>query len=154
MICKIQCMYTHIHTYTHTIHSRGSHHNMPCTSTCDGDFTDILIPHTTHEREMGVADRIHLYTCPFTTRNQAIKTPDKVDQAIKQASRDESNDQGSILTIKFLDRHRRWKYRAYSSDYPLTLLTHIHRCFRSQIYVTGTACVARGNTSHMIASLQ
>ena len=68
---------------------------------------------------MGMADRIHLYMCPFTTRNQAIKTLEKVDQAIKQASRDESNDQAFILTIKFLDRHRRWKYRAHSSDYPL-----------------------------------
>ena len=75
---------------------------------------------------MGVANHIRLYTCPFTTRNQAIKTPEKVDQAIKQASRDESNDQAPILTIKFLDRRHRWKYRAHSSDYPLyfhTMLT-------------------------------
>ena len=28
--------------------------------------------------------------------------PEKVDQGIKQASRDESNDQAPILTIKFL----------------------------------------------------
>ena len=28
--------------------TRGSHRNMPCTSTCDGDFTEILIPYTTH----------------------------------------------------------------------------------------------------------
>ena len=72
---------------------------------------------------MGVADRIRLYNimCPFTTKNQAIKTPQKVDQVIKQASRDKSNDQAPILTIKFLDRRRRWKYKALSSysDYPL-----------------------------------
>ena len=68
---------------------------------------------------MGVADRIRLYTCLFTTRNQAIKMPEKVDQAIKQASRHESNDQPLILTIEFLDRRRRWNYRAHSSDYPL-----------------------------------
>ena len=96
---------------------------MPCTSTCDGDFTGILIPHTTHERYMGVADRICLYTRPFTKRNQAIKILEKVDQAIKQASRDESNDQAFILTIKFLDRRRRWKYRAHSSDYPLSSIS-------------------------------
>ena len=59
---------------------------MPCTSSCDGDFMDILIPHTTHEWKMGVANRIRLYTGPFTIRNQAIKTLEKVDQAIKQAS--------------------------------------------------------------------
>ena len=101
--------------------SRGSHCNMPCTSTCDGNFTDILISHTTHERKMGMADCIRLYTCPFTTRNQAIKTPEKVDQMIKQASRDGSNDQATIMTIMFLDRRRRWKNRAHSSDYPLFL---------------------------------
>ena len=28
--------------------ARGSHRNMPCTSTCDGNFTEILIPYTTH----------------------------------------------------------------------------------------------------------
>ena len=66
---------------------------------------------------MGVADHIRLYMRPFITRNQAIKTPEKVDQAIKQASRDESNDQALILTIKFLDRRCRWKYRAHNSDY-------------------------------------
>ena len=95
------------------------------TSTCDGDFADILIPHTMHEQKMGVADRICLYTCPFATRNQPIKTPEKVDQAIKQASRDESNDQAPILTIKFLDCRHRWKYRAHSSDYPLILTVTI-----------------------------
>ena len=50
--------------------------------------TDILIPHTTHEWKMGMADHICLYMRPFTTRNQVIKTPEKVDQVIKQASRD------------------------------------------------------------------
>ena len=42
--------------------------------------------------------------------------PEKVDQVIKQASRDESNNQAPILTIKGLDRRRMWKYRAHSSD--------------------------------------
>ena len=70
----------------------GSHHNMPCTSTCDSDFTDILILHTMHERQIGVANRIYLYTHPFTTRLQVIKTQEKVDQVIKQASRDELKD--------------------------------------------------------------
>ena len=68
---------------------------------------------------MGMANRISLYMHLFTTRNQGIKTLEKVDQAVKQASRDESNDQAFILTIKFLDRRRRWKYRAHSSDYLL-----------------------------------
>ena len=68
---------------------------------------------------MGVTGRIRLYMRPFIARNQAIKTPEKVDQTIKQASRDESNDQALILTIKFLDRRRRWKYRVHNSDYPL-----------------------------------
>ena len=58
-----------------------------------------------------------LYTRLFSTRNQAIKTLEKVDQVIKHASKDESNDQAFILTIKFLDRRHRWKYRAHSSDY-------------------------------------
>ena len=82
---------------------------------------------------MGVADHIHLHTHPFTTTNQAIKMPEKVDQAIKQASRDESNDLIFILTVKFLDRRRRWKYRAHGSDYPLLgnykythICTHAH----------------------------
>ena len=59
---------------------------------------------------MGVAGHIHLYMRPFIARNQAIKMPEKVDQTIKQASRDESNDQALILTIKFLDHRCRWKY--------------------------------------------
>ena len=91
---------------------------MPCTSTCDGDFTKILIPYITHERKWGVANRIHLYTSPFTTRNQEIKTLEKLDQVIKQASRDESSDQASVSTIKILDRRRSWKYSAHR-DYPL-----------------------------------
>ena len=68
-----------------------------------------------------MADRICLYTSPFTTRNQEleIKTLEKLGQTIKQASRDESSDQASISTIKILDRRRSWKYRAHSSDYPL-----------------------------------
>ena len=74
---------------------------------------------------MGVAIRIRLHMRPFTTRNQVIKTPEKVDQVIKQASRDESNNQAPILTIKFLDCRRRWKFRAHSSDYPLS---KIHPC--------------------------
>ena len=51
---------------------------------------------------MDVVDSTRLYTCPFTTRNQAIKTLEKVGQAIKQASRDESDDQAFSLMIKFL----------------------------------------------------
>ena len=69
-----------------------------------------------------MADRIRLCTSLFTARNQEIKTLEKLDQAIKQASRDESSDQASISTIKILDRRRSWKYRAHSSDYPLQLL--------------------------------
>ena len=68
---------------------------------------------------MGMAGHICLYMRMFATKNQAIKTLEKVDKAIKQASRDELNHQAFILTIKFLDRRRRWKYRAHSSDYPL-----------------------------------
>ena len=66
-----------------------------------------------------MADRICLYTSPFTIRNQEIKTLENLDQAIKQASRDESSDQAPISMIKILDHHRSWKYRAHSSDYPL-----------------------------------
>ena len=66
--------------------------------------------------ERVVADRTRLCTSPFTTRNQEIKA---LDQAIKQALRDESSDQATISTIKILDRRRSWKYRAHSSDYPL-----------------------------------
>ena len=57
---------------------------------------------------MGVADHILLNMRLFTTRNKAIKTLEKIDQAIKV-----------YQAIKFLDHHRRWKYRAHSSDYPL-----------------------------------
>ena len=93
---------------------------MPCTSTRDGDFTEMLIPHTTQERKIGVAVRVRSYTCPFITVNQAIKALGKLDQAIKQASRNESRDQEGILAIKTFDRRRRWKYGAHSGDYPLS----------------------------------
>ena len=66
--------------------------------------------------------RARSYTCPFTTRNQRIKTLEKLGQAIKQAPRYESSDQGLIFEIKIFDRRRSWKYRAYSGDYPLTEL--------------------------------
>ena len=61
-----------------------------------------------------MVDRIRLYTSPFITRNQEIKTLQKLNQVIKQASRDESSDQASISTIKILDRRHSWKYRAHS----------------------------------------
>ena len=99
--------------------SRGSHCSIPCTSTCDGDFTDILIPYANRLRKGGVATRARSYTRPFTTRNQRIKTLEKLGQAIKQAPRYESSDQGLIFEIKIFDRRRSWKYRAYSGDYPL-----------------------------------
>ena len=67
-----------------------------------------------------MADRIRLCISPFTTRNQEIKTLEKPDQVIKQASRDESSDQASISMVRILDRRRSWKYRAHSSDYPLS----------------------------------
>ena len=51
---------------------------------------------------MGLTDRVRLYMRPFTTRNVAIKILEKLEQAIKQASRDESNDRVLILTIKIL----------------------------------------------------
>ena len=99
--------------------TRGSHYYIPCTSTCDGDFTDILIPYATCVRKGGVTTRARSYTHPFTTRNQRIKTLEKLGQAIKQAPRYESSDQGLIFEIKIFDRRRSWKYRAYSGDYPL-----------------------------------
>ena len=43
-----------------------------------------------------MVDRIRLYTSPFITRNQEIKTLEKLNQVIKQASRDESSDQASF----------------------------------------------------------
>ena len=99
--------------------ARGSHCYIPCTSTCDGDFTDILIPYATGVRKGGVTTRARSYTRPFTTRNQRIKTLEKLGQAIKQAPRYESSDQGLIFEIKIFDRRRSWKYGAYSGDYPL-----------------------------------
>ena len=95
---------------------RGSHRYIPCTSTHDGDFMDILIPYATREWKGGVTTHVRLYTCPFTTRNQRIK---KLGQAIKQAPRYESSDQELILVIQNFDRRRWWKYGAYSGDYPL-----------------------------------
>ena len=62
-----------------------------------------------------MTDCARLYTRPFTTRNQDIKRLEKQDQTIKE---DESSYQAIILTIKILDRCRRWKYRAHSSNYP------------------------------------
>ena len=59
------------------------------------------------------------YHHSFITANQAIKALGKLDQAIKQASRNESRDQAGILAIKTLDRRRRWKYGVHSGDYPL-----------------------------------
>ena len=82
---------------------------------------EILIPHTIQEREMGVVTRVRSCTCPFITANQAIKALRKLDQAIKQASRNESRDQAGILAIKTFDRRRRWKYGVDSGDYPLYL---------------------------------
>ena len=96
--------------------TRDSHHHAPCTSTRDGDFTEIL---TTQERKVGVAAHVRLYTCPFIIANQAIKALGTLDQAIKQASRNESRDKAGILAIKTFDRRRRWKYGVHSSDYPL-----------------------------------
>ena len=69
-----------------------------------------------------MANCIHLYTSPFTTRNQEIKTLEKLDQAIKQASRDELSDLASISTIKVLDCCRSWKYKTHNGDYPLWLV--------------------------------
>ena len=86
-----------------------------------------------------MVDRIRLYTSPFITRNQEIKTLEKLNQAIKQASRDESSDQASISMIKILDRRRSWKYRAHSSDYPLVIIpgtSYVHR-WRNTVGVRG-----------------
>ena len=77
-----------------------------------------------------MADRIRLCTSPFTTRKQEIKALENLDQAIKQASRDESSDQATISTIKILDCRRSWKYRAHGSDYPLI--------FDQVLYITCT----------------
>ena len=59
---------------------------MPCTSTCDSDCMEILIPYTTHSQKRGMINHVCLYTCPFTTRNQEIKRVEKLDQVIKQIS--------------------------------------------------------------------
>lgn len=76
---------------------------MPCTSLCDANFMDILIPHKT-----GIADHLCSYVCLFTARNQVIKTQGR-DQEIRL-----------LLAIKVLDHHRRWKCRTHTSDYPLS----------------------------------
>ena len=68
--------------------------------------------------------RVCSYTCPFIRANQAIKALGKLDQAIKQASGNESRDQEGILAIKTFDRRRRWKYGVHSGDYPLLFSTH------------------------------
>ena len=47
---------------------------------------------------------------------------EKLRQAIKQAPRYESSNQGVIFAIKIFDRRRRWKYGAYSGDYPLNMV--------------------------------
>ena len=47
---------------------------------------------------------------------------EKLGQAIKQAPRYESSDQGLIFEIKIFDRRRSWKYRAYSGEYPLHMM--------------------------------
>ena len=44
------------------------------TAICDGDFTDILIPHTTHEGTWAWAI---VYACIRVRLLQAIKTPEK-----------------------------------------------------------------------------
>ena len=59
--------------------------------------------------EKGVTDHIHV--CQ-------IKTLEWLNQAIKQASRDELSSQALISEVKILDCHCRWEYRAHSGDYP------------------------------------
>jgi hypothetical protein len=51
---------------------------------------------------MGVAYRMCLYTSLFTTRNQEIKTLERIDQAIKQASRKNQTIKHSFWRSKFL----------------------------------------------------
>ena len=40
--------------------TRGNHCCIPCTSTCDGDFTEILIPYATCVRKGGVTTLVRL----------------------------------------------------------------------------------------------
>ena len=65
-----------------------------------------------HVQKMGVADHLHSYIHPFTTRNQVIKMPEKVDQTIKQALRDRSRDQAAIKFLITVVGGR--KYRAHT----------------------------------------
>ena len=70
-----------------------------------------------------MTNRVRLYMRLFTTSNQSIKS---LDQMTKQASMGESSDEVLILMIKILDRLHRWKYKAYSGDYPwIVTLTFI-----------------------------
>ena len=80
-----------------------------------------------------MANRIRLYTSPFTTRNQEIKTLEKLDQVIKQASRDESSDQASISTIKILDHYRSWKYIVVTTPWT-TIVDWLHWKIISDTY--------------------
>ena len=72
--------------------SRGSHSYVPCTSICDGDFTDILIPYATHERKEGVTTHVRLYT-------HSIYCKKSTDQDTRKAR---SSDQGMNQAIKGL----------------------------------------------------
>ena len=54
---------------------------MHCTSICDGDFIDILILDNMHRK---MVRPIIYVVCLLYTRNQTLE---KIDQAIKQASR-------------------------------------------------------------------
>ena len=64
------------------------------------------------------------YTRPFTIKDQWIncKKLKWLDQTIKLDFVDESSNPAPIWTIKIFDRHRMWKYRAHSGDYPLASL--------------------------------
>ena len=73
----------------------------------------------TQEQEMGVVSCVRSNTCLFITANQAIKALVKLDQAIKQASRNKLRDQEGTSAIKAFDCSRRWKYGVHSGDYPL-----------------------------------
>jgi hypothetical protein len=44
---------------------------------------------------------------------QESRDQDRIDQAIKQASRNEPNDQALILAINIFDQCRSWKYRTH-----------------------------------------
>ena len=55
----------------------------------------------------------------MVTYRSTIKRKKFVDQGIKRCFKAGSSDQEPVLAIKNFDRRRRWKYRAYGSDYPL-----------------------------------